>query len=259
MGAAISATGDSALHCELSRQLADFAREARKIVESERHRGTLVYSGGDDVLAFLPVDTCLACARELHDEFGKRLKQFHGPTLSVGIAIGHFLESLEDLLGWAREAERAAKGMSDKDGLAVHVHPRGGALTAVRAKWGQLPDRQLQRLVKMHARNEIPDKAAYDLRQLALDYTGWPQETGEEQAALDGAIRADVKRLMKRKRVANPEVWDTVLLAGQGEERWTAEGVRNMAERIIVARRIHASGRQSNGQPADTAGGEGTV
>jgi CRISPR-associated protein Cmr2 len=257
MGAAISANSDSTLHCELSKQLAAFARKAREIVESERYRGTLVYSGGDDVLAFVPVDTCLACARELHDEFGKRLKQFHGPTLSVGIAIGHFLESLEDLLGRAREAERDAKGKDpDKDGLAVHIHPRGGALTAVRAKWGELPDLQLQRLVEMHALNEIPDKAAYDLRQLALDYTGWPHKTNEEQVALDEAIRADVKRLMKRKRVANPEVWDTVLVAGQGEKRWTAEGVRSMAERIIVARRIHASRRQASGQPA---AGEATV
>jgi hypothetical protein len=126
----------------------------------------------------------------------------------------------------------------------------------VRAKWGELPDLQLQRLVEMHALNEIPDKAAYDLRQLALDYTGWPHKTNEEQVALDEAIRADVKRLMKRKRVANPEVWDTVLVAGQGEKRWTAEGVRSMAERIIVARRIHASRRQASGQPA---AGEATV
>lgn len=244
MGAAISATRDSALHCELSRQLAAFARKAKGIVESERHRGTLVYSGGDDVLALLPVDACLACARELHEEFGELLKRFHGPTLSVGIAIGHFLESLEDLLGRARRAEKDAKG-NDRDGLAVHVHPRGGALTAVRAQWKQDPDRQLQRLVEMHARNEIPDKAAYDLRQLALDYTDWPHQSEEQQAALDEAIRADVKRLMKRKRVANPEVWDTVLLAGQGDARWTAEGVRTMAERIIVARRIYASGRQA--------------
>ena len=257
MGAAISSTAikGSERHCELSRQLAAFARTAKGIVESELHQGTLVYSGGDDVLAFLPVDTCLACARALHDEFGGLLKEFSGPTLSVGIAIGHFLESLEDLLGRAREAEKDAKGKdpNKKDGLAVHVHPRGGALTAVRAKWKQDPDRQLQRLVEMHSLNEIPDKAAYDLRQLALDYTDWPHKTEEEQVTLDEAIRADVKRLMKRKRVANPEVWDTVRLAGQGEARWTAEGVLSMAQRIIVARRIHASRRQASGQPADGA------
>ena len=50
-----------------------FAREAKAIVEGPEHRGTLVYSGGDDVLAFLPVDTCLACAAGLHGKFAELL------------------------------------------------------------------------------------------------------------------------------------------------------------------------------------------
>jgi CRISPR-associated protein Cmr2 len=244
MGAAISGIVKEERHRDLSEKLAEFAREARVIVQNEAHRGVLVYSGGDDVLAFLPVDTCLTCARELHEEFGRRLSAFAGPTLSVGIAIGHFLEPLEDLLNFARAAERDAKG-TDRDVLAVHVHTRGGAPLTIRAQWPRDMDKQLLTLAGMHARNEIPDKAAYDLRELAMAYTGWPRETDEEDMALDEAIRADVGLLLKRKRVADPNVLKTVLAGGEGAERWTAEGVRRMAERIIVARRIHASRRQA--------------
>jgi len=138
-------------------------------------------------LAFLPVDKCLACARELHDRFAELLKEFVGPpTLSVGIAIGHFMEPLEDLLDFAREAERDAK-RPDRDGLAVHVHTRGGSPLAVRARWREAMDGQLSTLAEMHARNRIPDKAAYDLRELANAYTSWPRSSDEDKAALDEA------------------------------------------------------------------------
>jgi len=34
-----------------------------------RHHGTLIYAGGDDVLALLPTTTVLACARELKETY----------------------------------------------------------------------------------------------------------------------------------------------------------------------------------------------
>jgi hypothetical protein len=55
---------------------------------------------------------------------------------------------------------------------------------------------------------------------------------------------------MKRKRVANPDVWDTVLEGGAGHEQWTADIVLRMAERVLVARRIHESSRQVGEAPA---------
>lgn len=243
IGAAISAIGDEPGHRNFSGLLAEFAGEARGTVEL--HRGTLVYSGGDDVLAFLPVDKCLACARELHDRFAELLKDFAGPpTLSVGIAVGHFMEPLEDLLDFAREAERDAK-RPDRDGLAVHVHTRGGSPLAVRARWPEAMDGQLSTLAEMHARNRIPDKAAYDLRELANAYTSWPRSSDEDKAALDEAIRADVELLLKRKRVTDPNVRATLFEAAEIAGKWTDQEVRQMADRVIVARRIHASRRQA--------------
>ena len=41
------------------------------------------------------------------------------------------MENLEDLLDYGRAAEKAAKE-PDRDGLAVHLHKRGGAPIRVR-------------------------------------------------------------------------------------------------------------------------------
>ena len=188
-------------HQEFSGQLAKFATDARRIVE-EKHRGCMVYSGGDDVLAFLPVDKCLEAARDLHDTFEDLLKAYPDengktPTLSVGIAIGHFMEPLEDLLGFARAAEKSAKE-PDRNGLAVDLHTRsGGEPITIREQWKPLGenglDERLAELVTMYLEEKFPDKAAYDIRQLAEDYRDW---AGVSQELLS----KDVKRLLRRKR-----------------------------------------------------------
>jgi CRISPR-associated protein Cmr2 len=112
MGQALSKLNSPDEHREFSRALAEFAAQAREIVRD--NFGVLIYSGGDDVLALLPVDKCLECARELHDNFAGQLAEWarltDSPlTLSVGIAIGHFMEPLEDLLEYGRDAESHAK------------------------------------------------------------------------------------------------------------------------------------------------------
>src|SRR5262249_6054713 len=136
MGEALSTIDDIGRHRQLSLDLAGFATAARDKVKN--HRGCLVYSGGDDVLAFVPVDRVLDCARALHTRFGEVDSVGRRLTLSVGIAIGHFMDPLEDHLLHAREAERAAKSAdldpytnepvpkSERNGLAVHFYPHSG-------------------------------------------------------------------------------------------------------------------------------------
>ena len=51
-------------HRTLSRALDGFADSVRRTVEA--HKGALIYAGGDDVLAFVPLHTLIACASELH-------------------------------------------------------------------------------------------------------------------------------------------------------------------------------------------------
>ncbi|VVB63951.1 CRISPR system Cmr subunit Cmr2 [uncultured archaeon] len=200
MGKALSTIKSAEEHRKFSSNLSTFASEARTIVEG--NHGCMVFSGGDDVLAFLPVDTCLKAARDLHDKFGElqfsdKNKNRTRLTLSVGIAIVHSMEPLEDLLVFGRAAEQAAKN-PDRNGLAVHLRTRsGGEPILIREQWKESSenglDQRLKSWAEMHLKDELPDKAAYDLRQLAEEYRGWPEISHD-------LLEKDMRRLLKRKR-----------------------------------------------------------
>lgn len=234
MGEAISKITSAEEHRTFSRQLAAFAQKARAIVE-DTYNGCMVYSGGDDVLAFLPVDMCLGAARALHEEFGKNER---GLTLSVGIAIGHTRDPLEDLLNYGRAAERAAK-KPDRNGLAVHLHTRsGGAPLKIREQWkpeGQNSmDERLKKWVDMHIQDAVPDKAAYDLLQMAKEYHGWDPVPGV-------LLKNDVRRLLGRKKAERGTQYlsdDTMAALRDGIE--SAEDLRQRATELVIARRLAA-------------------
>jgi len=178
MGATIDSLareGGQEAHTALSRALDEFAVGAAKTVAD--HGGSLIYSGGDDVLALLPLHGALACARALHDDFGAAIRASTerlqagapAPTLSVGLAIVHHLESFGEARGWAKKAEQAAKayrGTGDappKDALAVVLVPRSGAETTVVDAWRHGPDKTLLKWVRLLGTGAISSKAAHDL------------------------------------------------------------------------------------------------
>jgi|WetSurMetagenome_2_1015567.scaffolds.fasta_scaffold00499_25 CRISPR-associated protein Cmr2 len=233
-------------HREFSRNLSVFANTAREIVESQNN-GVLVYSGGDDVLAFLPVDKCLQTARKLHDEFGalnlledSSGKLHGGLTISIGIAIAHAFEPMEDLIRYGKDAEKAAKA-PDRDGLAVHLHKRGGGDPIyLREQWGNNDrslDRKLDKWASMHLNNELPDKAAYEMRELARVYGNW---NGIEREELENLIKADAARILKRKspggaedKRINPKDLDFML---DGLD--SCKKIRHLADELILARKL---------------------
>lgn len=252
MGAAISSLKHPDHHREFSRALSLFAGEAEEIVVD--HQGTLVYAGGDDVLAMLPVHRVLECARALHSAFDKvnnRLTESDVPwpptegavTLSVGVAIGHTMESLEDLRRWATEAEKHAKKSrchevegGDRNGLAVHLRTRGGAPVCVRDTWSRpLPDALDTRLngwCDLLIRNVLPDKVAYDIRVALRHYHGW------ERSGI--ALKADLIRLVRQKANVKSQEALTKLesMFGQIENLLQAQQLVN---EILISRRLAIS------------------
>lgn len=196
MGSFLSKMSTPDEHRNFSLALSEFALNAKSIVE--RHQGCLVYSGGDDVLAFLPVDTGIDAARQLRDEFSNRLGR--EATLSVGIAMGHCMEPLEDHLRLAGETEKNAKSgsrddrMDERNGLALLYWTRGGGPIALRDQWCNNPDLRLGRWSRLFMEDLLPDKAAYDLRRLAGDYAFWPDEKLPLRL-----LQQDAKRLLLKK------------------------------------------------------------
>ena len=205
------------------------------------------------MLALVSLDTALPCARQLRETFcGLMCNGKESPTLSVGIAVGHFMESLEDLLGWARDAEKDAKDHG-RDALAVHLRPRGGAPLKVCGKWsppaGQPLDHEIVALAQMHLAEQIPDKAGYDLRQMASEYSGWPHDTAQRRDHLTVAIRADAARLVARKRARRLLPGEASPLLQMVEALDSAAGLEDVAARVILSRHIADALSQAQGSP----------
>lgn len=112
-----------AIQGEFSRRTSALAIALYKIVE-EHFLGRVVFSGGDDFLAFLPLATVLPCLQEIRTM--ARSDDFLGDkfTLSAGIAVHHMRNPLREALRHARDAEKKAK--RDKNGFALKLALRSG-------------------------------------------------------------------------------------------------------------------------------------
>jgi CRISPR-associated protein Cmr2 len=156
-----------ALHREMSLYLSLFCKKVQVIVH--KNEGSLVYSGGDDVLAFLPVHTALVTAHQitkayrecLVDGFGKELlidvlkvmnrscKEISGSqvydslynfstilTLSSTIVLAHHLTPLSYSLQLARKGlDRLSKSMYGRNALSVISDKRSGQTRHGGGKW----------------------------------------------------------------------------------------------------------------------------
>ncbi len=182
-------------HVELSLTLSQFAAQVKEFVE-DRHQGALIYSGGDDIMAYLPLHTALDCAHELAEEFAKAMERFKttdgaSPTLSTGIVVAHHLEPLSDTLDLARSAEKAAKTVHGKHGLAITVSKRSGTDRTIKGNREQLKER-LQKMVEWRRNGAISAGAAYELQGLdrVLGKSKLPKK----------AIIEETLRIIDRKR-----------------------------------------------------------
>lgn len=197
IGAHLSGMSRVAEHADFSRNLAAFASDAKRIVRGAA--GYLVYSGGDDVLAFLPVHTCLACASRLARAF----QQSTGRTLSVGIAVVHFREPLWASLRHARAAEEAAKN-DGGDCLHFSVQTRGGQERSVTHRWSHGYSLDDWRRWIDAFRKGLSAGFPYELEVLARECknTGIDAET----------VRKEAERVLKRKEESEgkPDVTEQV-------------------------------------------------
>ncbi len=198
MGRAIDRLGSAEEHRAFSGALARFAGEARNVVE-QKHRGALVYAGGDDVLAFLPLPEALSCADDLRKGFAdamasacQSIAAAERPTLSVGLGIGHLMESMGDLLALGRQAEREAK--RDRNALAVLVDKRSGGTRSWRASWSDDPARVLRHATAL-LQDRLSSRKVYEIASTLARLPG-PGETAEQGWAR--LLALEVRRSLAR-------------------------------------------------------------
>jgi len=224
MGKAIDAQKNAEQHRQLSAALTEFSQDVKEIVQN--HSGSLVYSGGDDVLALLPLHTALDCASELAADFENRLSSFAGndgnkPTLSVGLAVVHHLFDLGEALNLARRAEKEAK--KTRNALAVIFSPRSGSETIAAGEWCEEPSMgaRLKDLAAWQNEGKIPRGFAYELREMANTLSGFSES--------EKLIPLEAARILKRKATPDAKVESTL---ASWVERFGAE---RLSSELIVA------------------------
>ena len=126
-------------HLQFSEALSAYSiNKPREIVR--KHDGTLVYSGGDDVLAIVPSTKASACARELRKAFcidfeAGNLYPGSRCDMSCGIAVGHCKAPLQMLVKEAQRMESVAKNQYGRAALAIALYKRSGEIIEWGCKW----------------------------------------------------------------------------------------------------------------------------
>ena len=135
MGENLSSFTDEREHKNFSSALAKFASGVESVVN--KFKGVLIYDGGDDVLAVVPAEKAVDCAKELREKFGEMVAGKDGKplTASAGIAVGHKSVPIQDLVHKAHAAEFRAKNNYGRDALAVSVFKRSGEILEWGCKW----------------------------------------------------------------------------------------------------------------------------
>ncbi|AET60501.1 hypothetical protein HPL003_18795 [Paenibacillus terrae HPL-003] len=238
MGEHLRNIKDEQSHIEFSTALSRFALEAAKIMKE--HQGQLVYGGGDDVMAYLPVHTCLDAANELRKAFIDKMGSvISNPTLSVGIVIAHMLEPLEEVRYMAHEAERQAK--RTRNALAVHFHKRGGGdLMKVAMPFNLHPVEQMKALREHKV--FFSAQFAYELRSMYQSYE--EMATGSSWLSnpklLAELLWMEIERLAFKKKPERidketiQEQWIPKLKELYDTEKEPLERLRTLAEQLIL-------------------------
>jgi CRISPR-associated protein Cmr2 len=222
-----------------SKKLSGFAGAVKGIIEDD-HQGSLVYAGGDDVLAFVPLATALDCADKLRKIFREKLGE--GATLSVGLGIGHEMEAMGELLELGREAEKLAKGAGldetkSRNALGIILDKRSGGRRSWRKQWTENPKGLIEAAQKVLT-EQLGAKKVYEIEDI-LRRLPEPPEV-EDQSAWTTVLQKEVERALGRAGGEAGLDLKTVGLNWKGESDYpkTRELVGDWINRYIIAREL---------------------
>lgn len=126
-----------ALHAAISEALTRFATTMVPSIVS-KYGGALIYAGGDDVLAALPLANALSCAHELRKAFSSFDALGSRASMSAGLVLAHEMENLRHVLTSARSGEKRAKDQG-RDRLTLTVMRRSGEHSVATCRWDYVP------------------------------------------------------------------------------------------------------------------------
>jgi CRISPR-associated protein Cmr2 len=129
------------LQPKITAGLNTFTKQVKDSVD--RHNGFLIYAGGDDVLAILPIDTALTCAKVLRDAYIASFDPQMVTSISAAVIFAHIKTSLSTVLHDAHHVlDDAAKDGAGRDALAVQVIKNSGKHLLWAMPWHQALDKE---------------------------------------------------------------------------------------------------------------------
>jgi len=248
----------------LSERLAHFAQEIVPDIV-QRYGGTLVYAGGDDVLAFVPAERAFSVARELRKAFGSDKGFKQEATASIGLVVSYYKDPLAQALTKVRAMERRAKhyvhpGDSSrvKDALGLLLIPRSGDEKSVVLPWKGREGAAIGQAVK-----SLEELAGF-FRQVigsgflfALDATLRAMRLPEDgsREAWAPLVKSELRRLVMRAFEEAPGGKSTVEAKKAEEELWelyrASPTLSEFLEALVIARTLGGWKREAR---ADGAG-----
>lgn len=246
---------DEAGHHDFSKYLREFSIAVPQIAGTYRAR--VVYNGGDDVLAFAPLDTAFAFSRALAERFEKETSR----TASAGIAISHHLSPLGTALRAARRAEHRAKDLrEEKNAVCIIALKRSGEPIEVCSGWESVvpaaadEDQQNNHpawktlgvflgVVDSFQKDIVASRLPYDLARSAY---ALPEA--------DDKFEAELRRLLKRhwQKGKSEEIDDAARKLGSALREWAASFIaansssqsEQLADWLALARFVAKGGRE---------------
>jgi CRISPR-associated protein Cmr2 len=217
-----------AIHAAISEALGDFAMYGVAGI-IEKYNGRLVYAGGDDVCAFLPLSCVVAAARKIRDyytsifryldEQGKsqtidngawqiqpgklsiNLGIGKGISISAAILICHHKESLTQMLRRAHTLlDDVAKYQVGRDACALELRKRSGGDRLIAAKWDDPVWDALERLSGIAADDGrlISHSLLYRLEELKPGFDAMIDAFGDDEARLKKNVESIISAQLER-------------------------------------------------------------
>ncbi len=197
-------------HLAISGALNDFSLTVVRHVVEREHLGRLIYAGGDDVLAMLPVADLLPAMQRLRHAYSGHDPQHAGgrhrdglalhkgfallngqlmrmmgteATASCGAVIAHHQAPLSAVRREMHAAEQRAKNEGGRDAFSITIVKRSGGTLKLTAQWGGKdgqggPLQLLQDLRNFLSADGVSRRAAYHTLQW-LDARQLPAPEGD--------------------------------------------------------------------------------
>ncbi len=229
-------------HRSLSASLKNFALEIVRSIVEEKYCGRLIYAGGDDVLALLPIEDILGAMNDLRNIFTGRAKevdlgdgrtiscdglaQITGPeerwlllpagmSISAGAVIAHETHPFYHVVEESRAVLKEAKDRYGRDAWAIYVLKRSGEPIRTGGKWeysGLEVLKELQVVVELFGKKKgLSPRFLYEMGRISRGMGVLGVE----------AMEAELERLLRRRESLSPE--DHERLQKLGIPKWFSQ------------------------------------